>query len=207
MKTLNKTIFIIFILCTILSLNAYALDYSYNLDGANGDYVYTDYSKSKNGNAENLLKMKLKLEGKNIIVKVEKKDGSRFSEGNIYLQTNSNSNDLIHRIECTEDSYINGDSSRTLIPLESLDYIQANWKMDRNVNYDRGEALIYVIYETDGDESWVGPVVIERISNLKKGSIQVELNPMEARNAGASWRIEISENNQWSPWYKSSDIV
>ena len=190
-KQLISILFTLVILCAI---NANAGFYEYSFLGAPGNVCHTTAS---GGNADFLLKMSVWINETNTITaKIEKKDGSLFEHGSIYIQTDTNGDYPEGQIDCTDNHTVENAFSKTLSSIHTLDDIPANWSDDHIQLYAR-----YVDGET---YVWTGPVMIKRSVSSTFGSLQVQINSAEANDDGARWRYAIPDNeNQWSSWYKS----
>ena len=190
-KQLCSILFTLTILCAI---NANAGFYEYSFLGAPGNVCQTTAS---GGNADFLLKMSVWINETNTITaKIEKKEGSIFEQGNIYIQTSTNDYYPEGQINITDSHAVNNAFSKTVSSLHTLDDIPANWSDDHIQLYAR-----YVDGET---YAWTGPVVIKRTVSATFGSVQVQINSSKANDAGARWRYEIPDSDsQWSSWYKS----
>jgi len=190
-KQLLSILFTFVILCAI---NAYAGFYEYSFLGAPGNVCHTTAS---GGNTAFLLKMSVWINETNTITaKIEKKDGSLFESGSIYIQTDTNSYYPEGQIDCKDNHSVQDAFSKTLSSIHTLDDIPAKWS-DDNIQ-------IYARF-VDGDTyAWTGPVVIKRNVSATFGSLQVQINSSKANDAGARWRYEIPDSdNKWSSWYKS----
>ncbi|MDM8523690.1 C39 family peptidase [Desulfococcaceae bacterium HSG8] len=144
MKTVVKSV--IFVTVLFLAVNAFAGDYEYS-------FTYGSQSAIGEGTWGSILEMTVRINGDNTVTAtIEKKDGSTFRDGYMYLQKDSYGESLSYNIAST--SY-NGGYSVTLTSESPLDNMNASWSGDKMKLYARAE------FGGDG-YAWVGPVRITR---------------------------------------------
>jgi len=146
---------------------------------------------------EAIFKMSLSItEDYYLTATIEKLDSSTFSShGYMYLQKDTYLSSSNHNIGM---DYLNsGDFKSTISSTVSLDNINSEW--------NNNKIKIYARYEnTAGAYAWVGPIYLYR-SELT-GSIKVNIEPIDARIAGAKWRSEIIGVG-WTSWFDSGQLI
>ena len=197
MKYIHKTI-IVFLLFSMAQV-AFAGYYSYHFeDNADSPKMVDTYG----GDIDLPLKMNLWLKKSgNIMVKVEKIDGTGLPKGYLYLQKNTNGDSPMDRIESIANvggNDVDGDYMKSLTTVQTLDEIQDKWTDNK--------MFVYVRYENDdGGYAWVGPIVIIRKTTPDTGKVQVILVPNEI-SGDARWSFE-NEDGSWSDWFKSGAVL
>jgi len=168
--------------------------YSYLFeDNADSPVVIEDFD----GNIFLPLKMSAWIDDYYITAKIEKFDGTYFSEGDICFLINSFYYSPQNIINC-----INGfhDYSQTFrLDLNSINNMNSQW-IDEKIQF-------FARYDnTYGDYSWVGPLKIERKRKQEKGSLQITIRPQSAIESGAMWAFQ-KDDCVWSPWYESGQLI
>jgi hypothetical protein len=193
-----KKLLYLMIMLTCLTSMVHAEHYSYSLVGSSENSIV---SMDAGGNTDFSFKMKVWInDDHSITSKIERKDGRYFSNGELFLQAQTNIHTSENRINCGGNAIGANIYSKTLTSIESLENMKINWPDD--------QLTLYAVYQNGTQYAWVGPVIIQRIVKYTAGSLQVSLYPKETADDNAVWRYEIpNRQGIWSPWYKSGDRV